>query len=183
MLYSSWHMARDRCNCYFSFWAIFRPFTLITARKMKIKKKKKIPGDIIILHKCTKNHDHMLYCSWDVARDTCNCYFSFWAIFTLLTAQKIKYSKNEKSSWRYHHFTHVYQKLWLDDSRFLIYGARRTGGQTEGRKKWYIEVGAAPKKNGATEEFNMKHPSKPAKIKQVNNHENIEECKQVTVYE
>ena len=150
---------------------------------MKIKKKKKIPGDIIILHKCTKNHDHMLYCSWDVARDTCNCYFSFWAIFTLLTAQKIKYSKNEKSSWRYHHFTHVYQKLWLDDSRFLIYGARRTGGQTEGRKKWYIEVGAAPKKNGATEEFNMKHPSKPAKIKQVNNHENIEECKQVTVYE
>ena len=29
----------------------------------------------------------------------------------------------------------------------------------------------------------MKHTSKPAKIKQVNNHENIEECKQVTVYE
>ena len=27
------------------------------------KKKKKTPGDIIILHNCTKNHDHMLYCS------------------------------------------------------------------------------------------------------------------------
>ena len=26
------------------------------------KKKKKNAGDIIILHKCTKNHDHMLYC-------------------------------------------------------------------------------------------------------------------------
>ena len=25
----------------------------------------KMPGDIIILHKCTKNHDHMLYCSWN----------------------------------------------------------------------------------------------------------------------
>ena len=24
---------------------------------------KKKPGDIMILHKCTKNHDHMLYCS------------------------------------------------------------------------------------------------------------------------
>ena len=23
---------------------------------------KKIPGDIIIEHKCTQNHDHMLYC-------------------------------------------------------------------------------------------------------------------------
>ena len=26
------------------------------------KKIKKTPGDIV-LHKCTKNHDHMLYCS------------------------------------------------------------------------------------------------------------------------
>ena len=29
------------------------------------KKMKKNPGDIIILHKYKKNHDHMLYCSWD----------------------------------------------------------------------------------------------------------------------
>ena len=27
------------------------------------EKLKKMPGDIIILHKCTKNHDHMLHCS------------------------------------------------------------------------------------------------------------------------
>ena len=25
---------------------------------------------IIILHDCTKNHDHMLYCSWDVAQNS-----------------------------------------------------------------------------------------------------------------
>ena len=25
------------------------------------KKKKKMPGDIIILHMCTKNYDHMMY--------------------------------------------------------------------------------------------------------------------------
>ena len=44
-------MARDGCN-YFSFWAIFCPFTALTARKIKIKTKiKKKPGDIIILHK------------------------------------------------------------------------------------------------------------------------------------
>ena len=29
----------------------------------------KTPGDIIILHKCTKHHDPMLYCSWDMASD------------------------------------------------------------------------------------------------------------------
>ena len=76
-------------------------------------KLKKTPGDIIILHQCTKNHDHMLYCSLIWCVDRCNSYFSFWAIFcpfTLLTAQKIKISKKEKNTWRYH-FTQVHQKL------------------------------------------------------------------------
>ena len=36
----------------------------------------------------------------------------------------------------------MYQKLWLDDVQFLRYGAR----QTDGRKKWHIEVGVPPKK-------------------------------------
>ena len=35
-------MMHDRCNCYFSFWAIFCHFTPVTARKMKISKKWKI---------------------------------------------------------------------------------------------------------------------------------------------
>ena len=92
-LQCSWDMVRDGCNCCFSFWAILCPFTPLTTPKMKISKKmKKTPGDIIILHKCTKNHDHRLYCSWDMASDRCNCYFSFWAIFCpfnhiLLTAK------------------------------------------------------------------------------------------------
>ena len=34
----------------------------------------------IILQKCTKNHDHMLYCSTDLVRDSCNFYFSFWVL-------------------------------------------------------------------------------------------------------
>ena len=42
---------------------------------------KKTPGDIIILHKCTKNHDHRLYCCWYMARDGCNCYFLIWSRF------------------------------------------------------------------------------------------------------
>ena len=75
MLYCSWNMLSDGCNCYFSFWAIFCPFTPVTAQKMKISKNKmkKTSGDIIILQVCTKNHDHMLYCSWDMAHDRYNC--------------------------------------------------------------------------------------------------------------
>ena len=42
---------------------------------------KKTPGDNIILHKCTTNHNPMQYCSWDMVHDWCDCYFSFWAIF------------------------------------------------------------------------------------------------------
>ena len=72
--------------------ALFCPFT----RKMKISKKwKKTLGDIIILHKFTKNHDHMQYCSWDMARGGCN-YFSFWAIFCPFTAQKNQNFKKMK---------------------------------------------------------------------------------------
>ena len=76
-----------------------------------------------ILHKCTKNHDHRLYCSWDMAHDGCNCYFSFWAVlfsFTHLTAQKMKVSKKWKKHLRYHHLTQVHHKSW--SYAFLRYG-------------------------------------------------------------
>ena len=81
MTYCSWDMARDGYNCYFSFWTVFCPFTPLTAQKMKISK---APRDVIILHKCTKNYDHIVYCSWDAARDISN-YLSFWAIFSSFT--------------------------------------------------------------------------------------------------
>ena len=99
--------------------------------------KKKMPGDIIILRKWTKNHDHILYCSWYMARNGCNCYISFWAIFcpfTPLIAQKINILQNEKNHWRYHHFIYVYQKLWSDDVQFLRYGAWRTDRRMDGKR-------------------------------------------------
>ena len=91
-MHDFWDMKHNKQN-FLSFWAIFCPFTSLTDQntKMKKKKKKKAPRDIIILHKCSKNHNHMLYCSWDMPLDESN-YFPFWAIFcpfTLLTAKKI----------------------------------------------------------------------------------------------
>ena len=68
-------------------------------KNQNFEKMKKIPGDIIILHMCTPYYDQMMYGSWDMVRDRCNCYFSFWAIFcpfTPLTAQKIKILKKWK---------------------------------------------------------------------------------------
>ena len=92
------------------------------------KLKQKNPGDIIILHKCSKNHDHMLYCSLDMVCDGCNCYFSFWAIFCpfpSLTTWKVKIFKKvkKKTTFRYYHFTQVQQKSWSYAIVYLRYGA------------------------------------------------------------
>ena len=67
------------------------------SKNQNFEKLTKAPGDIIILHKCTKNHDHML--SLDMARNEFNCYFSFLASFCPFrppTAQKIKIFKTWK---------------------------------------------------------------------------------------
>ena len=95
-------------------------------------KMKKTHGDIIILHKCTKNHDHMLYCSWDMACDTCNCYFSFWAIFPFyppphpfLTAQKMKISKKKRKQLLEISFYTSVPKIMIVRYTFQRHGAWR----------------------------------------------------------
>ena len=141
MLYYSWDMARDTCNCYFSFWTIFCPFTPLTVQKMKISKKWK--KDLEILSFYTSVPKIMIIC-YTVPEIWCMTdaivIFHFRLFFALLP-QKSNFLKNEKNTWRYHHFTHVYQTLWLDDVRFLRNGVQ----QTDGQKNWHIEVGAPPK--------------------------------------
>ena len=91
-------MAHKRFN-YFSFSTIFCPFTPLTARKIKIKKNIKNAWISSFYISVPKNYDQMMYSSWDMVHDRCNCYFSFWAIFcpfTPLTAQKIKILKKWK---------------------------------------------------------------------------------------
>ena len=75
----------------------FLPFyTPKNQKNQNFEKIKTTPGDIIILHKCTKNPDHMLYCSWDMVHDGCNCYFSFWAIFCPFYPPKSPKNQNFK---------------------------------------------------------------------------------------
>ena len=55
-------MAHDRCNCYFSFWAIFAlldPPLPPTAQKMKSSKDEENPWRYHHLTLVHKNHDHM----------------------------------------------------------------------------------------------------------------------------
>ena len=127
MVYDFWYMECDGQN-FLSFWTIFCPFIPLTTRKINILKKckKLLELSSFYKQKCTKNHDHMLHCSWDMAHDRCSFYFSFRAIFYPEQPKKSKLKKKRKKAWRYHHFTHVYKKLWSHDVQFPRYSAWRT---------------------------------------------------------
>ena len=77
----------------------FLPFYPSNNQKIQnFEKMKKIPGDVIILHSCIINDNHMMYGSWDIKRDGQN-FLLFWTIFcsfTPLTTWKIKILKNWK---------------------------------------------------------------------------------------
>ena len=134
MFYCSWNMVHDRYVIFHFglFFALLQP----KSPKNQNFNFKKMKKNHWIYHHFTQVYQKSwsyANCSWDMACDTCNCHFSFRAIFCpfiLLTAQKIKISKKWKKVWRYHHFTHVHQKLWLDNVPFLRYGVRQMGRHT-----------------------------------------------------
>ena len=113
MMYFSWHIQRDRQNV-LSFWTIFCPFT---SPNNPIKRKWKKCLEISSFYNSVPKIMIIRYTFPEIWHVTDVITFSFWAIFCLftsLTAQKmkIKKKKKEKNTWRYHHFTHVYQKSW-----------------------------------------------------------------------
>ena len=63
------------------FWPLYPPNNQET---QNFKTMKKIPWDFISLHMCTKNHNHMVYTSWDMEYDRHN-FLSFYAIFCPFT--------------------------------------------------------------------------------------------------
>ena len=74
-------MTRDGCN-YFSFWAIFRPFTPLRAQKIKVKKFfLKNPAGIIILH--------TLWLKNKLAKK--NVSKNYWSVKTLVTYTKFSH--------------------------------------------------------------------------------------------
>ena len=75
MMYSSWDMAHDRCNCYSHFELFFALLPPNSPKKQNFAKIKKPPEDIMILHMCNKYYDQMMYSSWDMLSDGCNFFF------------------------------------------------------------------------------------------------------------
>ena len=122
MMYGSWDIkCKGQRLCHYG--PFFPPWPSQQPKKSKLKKKK--PGDIIILHLCTTNDDHMMYDSYDIKHDRQN-FLSFWATFcpsTPLTIQKIKILKKWKKFQEYFHFTHEYHKSKPYDVWFLRYVA------------------------------------------------------------
>ena len=117
-------------------------FALLLPNKPKnqnFKQMKKSSGDVIVLHMCSKNHDHMMYASWDMECDRHNFLPGDIIILHSCTINEdhmmhcswdIKarrtesiFWKNEEYAWRYYYFTLVYYKWRLYDVWFLRYGA------------------------------------------------------------
>ena len=94
-MYGSSDIECNRQN-YLSFWIIFLPFyPPNNPKNQNFEKMKKLPGDIIILHRCNKNGNHMMYGSSDTEHNREN-FLSIWTIFCTfipLTTQKIKILK------------------------------------------------------------------------------------------
>ena len=97
------------------------------SENQNFEKMKKVSGDVIFLHMCIKNHDHM-YASWDIECNRHN--FLLFCVtfcpFTPLLTPKIKIWKKCKKNppWRYYPFPHVYHKWTSYDVWFLRYKAR-----------------------------------------------------------
>ena len=114
----------DRIFCHFG--SVFVLFTTLTNWKIKILKKwKKTPGDIIILHICPINNKYMVHCFWDMEHYGQN-FLSFWnnfCLFTPLTIPKIRIFKKwkKKNIWRYYHLKQVYNKWQSYHVLFLRY--------------------------------------------------------------
>ena len=81
----------------------------------------------------TKNHNHMMYGSWDMECDRQK--FSLWTVFCCFTSlwtqkmkifKKSKKKKKKKKTWRYYKFTNVYHKWQSYDAWFFRYRGNQT---------------------------------------------------------
>ena len=116
---------KDRIFCQFGQFLHFYPPKNL--KNQNFEKMKNTPWDIISLHMCTINDNHIMYGSWDMECHGQN-FLSFWTIFcpfTPLKTQKIKILKKWKKIRRYYHFTQVYEKSWSYAMLLLRYGAWR----------------------------------------------------------
>ena len=108
IMYGSWDMdpVTDRFFCHFGlFFALLSPLHSHNPPpptpphqpppKKNFEKMKKLAGDIIILHMCTINNNHLIYGSWDIERIG-QIFLSFWTNFLPIYPKHPNFEKTNK---------------------------------------------------------------------------------------
>ena len=122
-----WVLAQTIVSHFRPLFAFFAILPHYWHQKLKFGKNVKKRLEILSFYTCVP----LIKIIWcmvpEIWTSTDRMILSLWAIFALLpppqTTRKIKINKkNEKNTWRYHHFTQLYQKLWSYAILFLRYG-------------------------------------------------------------
>ena len=123
-----WVLAQTIVSHFRPLFAFFAILPHYWHQKLKFGKNVKKRLEILSFYTCVP----LIKIIWcmvpEIWTSTDRMILSLWAIFALLpppqTTRKIKINKkNEENTWRYHHFTQLYQKLWSYAILFLRYGA------------------------------------------------------------
>ena len=99
--YYVWFLRYGPCDVqiFLSFWSVFLQFHPLprppAKKEQKIEKMKKLAGDIIILHMCTINNNHLIYGSWDIERIG-QIFLSFWTNFLPIYPKHPNFEKTNK---------------------------------------------------------------------------------------
>ena len=116
---------------FLSFCAIFCPFTspLIIPNVKILKEKKKMAGDVILLH-IYVYHKRRSYEIWflkyKVQQTEIFNILGHFLPFQPLDNLENQNFNTEKNTWRYYHFTHLHHKWQSYDVWFLRYGVQQT---------------------------------------------------------
>ena len=135
MLYCSWDMTHDVCNCYFSFWVIFLTFN--PSNNPKNKNFKKMKKHLKISSFYTSVPKIIYYTVpeiWHMTDVIVTFHLRlFFCLFTPLAAQKIKISEKWKKSLEISFYTCVPKITirWCTVPEIWCVTDRRTNGQTE----------------------------------------------------
>ena len=91
------------------------------------KKKKKKKNNCRYHYQNLDDMIYMIYSSWDIEQNILILIISISVCFPFYPHKnpKIKILKNEKICWRYHHFTHVYQKSQSYCVQLMRYGVKQ----------------------------------------------------------
>ena len=105
---------------------MFCPFTPLTTQEIRILKKGKKHLEMLSFYTCVA-YMTVIWCMvpeemWSVT-DRIFVILDYFLPFYPSNNPKIKIFQKWKKTWRYHHFTYGYQKLWSYDVWFLRYGA------------------------------------------------------------